>query len=97
MAEMQEFELLSSASNAVVARHPGREFPGILLQGDTLRTFLDDIEELSEEVTEGNLEQAKEICKALQERFIEILSHYEHVLDQYGQGLPYTNPVRHVD
>lgn len=93
MFEKQEFEILSSASNAVVVRHPERNFPGLLIQGDTLRSILDDIEELSEEAKAGDLDTVKEITDVLKERFIELLTHYEKVLKQHGQELPYTNSV----
>jgi hypothetical protein len=36
MAKMKEFELLNDATNTVVARHIERNFPGLLLQGDTV-------------------------------------------------------------
>ncbi len=94
MAKMQEFELLSAASNAVVARHPDRSFPGLLIQGDTLRTLLDEIEELREETIAGDLEAVKEISDVLRERFIELLTHYEKVLEEHGRELPYVNSVR---
>jgi hypothetical protein len=33
---IEPVEIYSDASNAAVMRHPGRRFPGVLLQGDTL-------------------------------------------------------------
>jgi len=93
MIKMQEFELLSAASNAVVARHLDRNFPGLLIQGDTLKTFLDEIEELNEEVIAGDLEAVKEISNVLRERFIELLTHYENVLEENGRELPYMDSV----
>jgi hypothetical protein len=93
MSKMLEFELLCSESNAVVARHPDRSYPGLLIQGDTLRTILDDIEELSEGAEAEDLETVKEISEVLKERFIDLLTHYEKVLKQHGQELPYTNSV----
>ncbi|MEN3749630.1 hypothetical protein TPR58_20825 [Sphingomonas sp. HF-S3] len=32
-------EIYSDASNAAVIRHPGRQFPGMLIQGDTLHNL----------------------------------------------------------
>jgi hypothetical protein len=32
-------EIYSDATNAAVMRHPGRKFPGVLIQGDTLHTL----------------------------------------------------------
>lgn len=94
MAERQEFELLSNATNAVVARHLERNFPGLLIQGDTLKTLLDDIEELREEAANGDLEAVKEISDILREKFVELLTHYEKVLEEHGCELPYVGSVR---
>ena len=93
MAEMQEFELFSSATNAVIARHLGRNFPGILIQGDTMRGLLSDIEELCDELESGDIEAVEGIAEALQERFIDFLTHYEKVLRDHKMELPYVNPV----
>lgn len=94
MAERQEFELLSNATNAVVARHLERNFPGLLIQGDTLKTLLDDIEELREEADNGDLEVVKEISDMLRKKFVEMLTHYEKVLEENGYELPYVGSVR---
>lgn len=91
---MQSVEILDSSSNAVVAKHTDRVYPGILLQGDTLRIILDDIEELQEHLMAKDISSAEEISSALQKRFINLLSHYELVLEQHDLSLPYSNPVR---
>ncbi|WP_374040997.1 hypothetical protein [Massilia sp. PAMC28688] len=58
----QEVEIFSDQSNAVVMRHPGRNFPGCLIQGDSLYALLQSLaivqsetERLSEEAA-GELE-----------------------------------------
>lgn len=94
MVEMKEFELFSDATNAVVARYLGRSFPGVLIQGDTLKSLLDDIEELREEAAAGDLEAVKEISDILQEKSVELLAHYERVLEDNGRELPYVGSVR---
>ncbi len=93
MAEMMEFEVFSSASNAVVARHPGRNYPGVLIQGDTLNGILADVTELIEELDRGDLGETREAASALQERFVDLLTHYEKVLDADGRSLPYPSRV----
>ncbi|MBO6563450.1 MAG: hypothetical protein JJ956_01800 [Pseudomonadales bacterium] len=94
MAEMQEFELFSSATNAVVARYPGRNYPGVLIQGDTLRGLLSELQELQEELEAGDLEAVQGIADVLEERFIEFLAHYENVLEENELELPYPGSVR---
>lgn len=93
MVETQEFEVLSNATNAVIARHPGRNHPGILVQGDTLRTLLDDVEELVAEADAGDMDAVKEIATVVRTRLVDLLTHFEKVLDQEGQELPYTTRV----
>lgn len=93
MPEIKSFEVYSSASNAVIVRDPGRNFPGVLIQGDTLRTFLDDVEELENSLTTGNAGAASAVAAALRNRLRQILTHYERVLEANDQSLPYANSV----
>ncbi len=93
MVETIEFEVLSSASNAVVARHPGRAYPGVLIQGDSLRIILSDIDEIIEEVRTGNPRSAEECAGSLREKIADLLCHYERALDQHGVNLPYVDVV----
>ncbi len=93
MAKTEDFEVLSDASNAVVARHPARSHPGVLIQGDSLRALLDDVDELVEEAERGDQEAVAEISRIVQGRIRELLQHYEAVLDREGRELPYANRV----
>ena len=36
---VESVEIYSDATNAAVMRHPGRRFPGMLIQGDTLHSL----------------------------------------------------------
>jgi type VI protein secretion system component VasF len=94
MAKLEEFELLSATSNAVVARHLGRHFPGILIQGDSLRIFLDEIDELIEEANAQDFETVKGVANTIRERLVDLLTHYETVLEKEGYELPYVKRVR---
>ena len=91
---MNDIVLLNPASNAVVAKHIDREYPGVLIQGDTLRNILDDIDELQEELVIGDFDSAKEVSELLQTRFTELLKHYEEVMEENGISLPYVKSVR---
>jgi hypothetical protein len=93
MASDESFEVLSDASNAVIARHPGRSHPGVLVQGDSLRALLDDVDELVEEADGGDLGAVKEVSLIIQARLRDLLSHYEAVLEQEGWELPYSGRV----
>lgn len=93
MATIQEFELLSAESHCVIARHPGRHHPGVLVQGDTLRALLDDVEELIDEMAAQELQSAKEIILSIHSRIVDTLGYYERTLDSNGLEIPYANRV----
>lgn len=94
MLSLETFEILGSASNAVVAKSPGRSFPGMLIQGDTLRSILEELDEMIEDANEGNMTAVRASTEVLRERFIELLTYYEDALSQNGLALPYTTPVK---
>ncbi len=93
MKTTQEFEILSDATNAIVARYIERNFPGILIQGDTLKIIFDDIEEIREAAAAGDLEVVKDLSDSLQSKLQEILVHYEKVLKENCFELPYADSV----
>jgi len=45
-------EIFSDATNAAVMRHPGRRFPGILVQGDTLHNIVAELKSVLETLAE---------------------------------------------
>ena len=76
-------ELLALDGNLAVIQMPGRRFPGLLVQGDTLasiRHVLDSVE--------GPSTLPSEI-QELRSRLDELLSFYELVLLERGTRLPY--------
>ncbi len=89
MSGAQKFELLSDAANALVVRYVERNFPGVLIQGDTLKILFDDLEELQEEINGGDFESAKDLLDILKERLSDILDHYEKTLKERKLELPY--------
>lgn len=93
MIKKVEFEVLDFSSNAVVARSPDRNFPGVLLQGDTLRILLDDLVELRELVKKRDYASADDASNDIEERIRELLRHYEAALRAHGIELPYSKPV----
>ena len=86
-------DFIKDIGNALVAHSQGRNYPGVLLQGDSLRILLDDLTELGDEIASGNHEDAQDIIEALKEKISEILVFYEQALTENGIALPYANPV----
>lgn len=89
---MSKVEVLDETSNAVVAKHADREFPGVLLQGDTLRILFTDLVELKEEIDAKDFEAAGDIADSLKEQLELLLDHYERILKEHDIRLPYAKP-----
>jgi hypothetical protein len=93
MSQQVEFEVLDASSNAIVARSPDRQFPGVLVQGDTLRILLGDIAELRMSLENGDHGAAVEAAGAVEDRLRTLLVHYERALKSHGRALPYSVSV----
>jgi hypothetical protein len=90
-AEMmrQEVELLSDDSNRVILRTPGRNYPGMVLQGDTLANLTSLARDLAARVEGIGNQETADIAQELLEQLQDRLEHYESVLTQHGINLPY--------
>jgi hypothetical protein len=89
MIDKLEVERLSSEPNAAVIRLPGRKFPGIVIQGDSLKILVDCVEDVSGLAERsGNLELQKSITelRTLLKSYMKV---YEEALRGSGQSLPY--------
>lgn len=83
-------EIYSDASNMVIMRHPGRRFPGMLIQGDTLYNLSQAAESLCAGL--GKNPQAREHALRLREELQDRLDHYKAVLTQHGMEMPFHEP-----
>ena len=81
-------EIYSDQTNCAIMRHPGRQFPGVLIQGDTLYYSLciaaDDACKLMGPNSPG-FEETNE----LRNKLWSMLSHYKAVLIEHGLPLPF--------
>jgi len=86
-----EVEVFSNATNHWIIRTPGRAFPAMVIQGDSLSILVRGAEKLLHGVRAVSspdselVDQAEMLCELLQER----LKDYEAVLHQHGIELPY--------
>lgn len=85
----EQVEIYSDASNLAVMRHPGREFPGSLIQGDSLHSLLQNVKEAKEELESGNVQEASEVIEDVIENLTYRLEHYKEVLKEHGISLPF--------
>jgi len=89
----QEVEVFSDTVNAPVLRHPGRRFPGSLIQGDSLsvlwglaRSIRDRVAGHSDEELVGEAEELFELIHAR-------LIGYQATLEAAGMELPYSRRI----
>lgn len=88
-SDLGTLQVLHAESNFVVARHPGRRFPGVLIQGDTLSIRRSEVADALDFLRMGNLAGAREELEDLLATFDRWLTSYEHVLASNGYEIPY--------
>jgi hypothetical protein len=82
-------EIYSDATNAAVMRHPGRSFPGVLVQGDTLYTLCVAADAACK-ASRGNIsDDAYCELDELRNHLWELLAHYKMVLSEHQIPLPF--------
>jgi hypothetical protein len=86
--------ILSQVSNSGVVQMPGRRFPGIVMQGDTLSNVFDSVRFLLAEFRSRRDEERYFETLMFAEQLQGQLLHYEQTLSERGMGLPYTVSIR---
>lgn len=81
-------EIYADTTNAAVLRHPGRKFPGVLIQGDTLYSICQTLDWLSSRAR-GKLDAYSELNE-LRNRLWLFLVGYKSTLEEHGIPLPFS-------
>ena len=68
---------------------PGRKYPGVVLQGDSLKILLDSAEEVCELCDRTQNAELSETSTALKEKLAAYVSSYEQAMQANGRVLPY--------
>jgi len=93
--ERVEVELFSDGGNNAIVRMPGREFPGMVVQGDTLSTLWVDVTEAADSArVAGVPAEVQSGLDLLTARLGEMLQRYERALNEHGLRKPYVLPPR---
>ncbi|MDX6361047.1 DUF6959 family protein [Streptomyces sp. NPDC058274] len=87
--ERIEAELFTDGGNDAVVRMPGRQFPGILVQGDALHILRSDVAEVVEACERGDLEEARDSAGLLLANLDALLARYEAALGEHEISRPY--------
>ena len=84
---MADAKLLSEPTNGAVVHLPGRAFPGVVIQGDTLDTLIAELREVS---SEGSVAERDRLLADVIDRLEGLQVRYESVLEREGMALPYS-------
>ena len=94
MPDMQriEAEVFSAPGNNAIVRLPGRKFPGVLIQGDSLSILRDDVAHIVESCAEGDLAEVRESCALLLADLDALLDKYQTALRAHDIPMPFARP-----
>ena len=81
-----QIEVLTQSGYPLL-RMPGRRFPGVVVQGDTLSTLVSDAKEIVAELRAGNV--PVDNPQHLADRLAAVLDHYARTPASAGIELPY--------
>ena len=86
---LEATEIYSDAANQAVMRHPGRRFPGVLVQGDTLYSLCRTAD-LACVAAKPTLNQDDfGHLNGLRNHLWSLLNHYKSVLQEHDIKLPF--------
>jgi hypothetical protein len=85
---IEAVEIFSDASNAAVMRHPGRRFPGCLIQGDSLYMLVSSLAVVQAEAHTLS-EEAADVLADVTDRLTELFEHYKATLLHHNIALPF--------
>ncbi|NTX04047.1 hypothetical protein [Myxococcus sp. CA040A] len=84
-----EVELFTTPGNNAVIRLPGRRFPGVVIQGDTLHSVVMTTSEALSALMQGDTSTAQELLQESVEQLRDAQERYETALQEHGLALPY--------
>jgi len=86
----REVEIFDESVNCPVIRFPGRKFPGVLIQGDSLKQLLIMMTELSALSLKGSDQnEIQHLAGEAKEILAGYLKNYERTLKDNNISLPY--------
>lgn len=92
-------EVYSEQSNHAVVRMRGRNFPGAVIQGDSLSVLCSEAKEISNRLKAMGCadEELLHVAQEHQSKLLERLLHYQQVLLANGLPLPYSQAATPQD
>ncbi len=89
-AMTQNVELFGPPKNFAVVQMVGRNFPGVVVQGDTLHSLVKQLLEMQNLLKIGDLEELAGEIESMREELAEALCNYEIVCLERNIELPYS-------
>jgi hypothetical protein len=90
--DIKEIEVFSEETNYAIVRMPGREFPGCVIQGDSLSILLSCAQRARKLFSDTDNPELIDEIDELKESLEDRIRHYERVLKAHGFRLPYGRP-----
>lgn len=92
-------EVYSQDTNYAIIKPPGRQFPGAVIQGDSLSILCSSARRIAEAVRDNKTddEEFPSEVEDLLHSLLGRLHHYEKTLQRHGIALPYSRPVSKAD
>ncbi|MFI8385773.1 DUF6959 family protein [Streptomyces sp. NPDC085540] len=84
-----EVELFTDPGNDAVVRLPSRNFPGVLIQGDSLSIIRADVAEIVEACDQGDVSEAREAAAVVLSNLDELLARYTEALKAHDMRIPF--------
>jgi len=88
-----EIEMFSETTNCPVVRIPRRQFPGVVIQGDSLSILLRETQEICKMAAAANNPELADAVDYLRGLLWDYVSEYERVMEANGFELPYSGPI----
>ncbi len=85
----QSVKVLDESPNFVVLQTQRRRFPGIVIQGDSLKNLVKQASEAKLALERGNTDESAAAIAELQVELFSRIQHYEEVLTRLAMELPY--------
>ncbi len=84
-----EVEIFTDPTNYAIVRLPGRKYPGVVFQGDSLSILSEKLGEIFDYAKDIQNEDLIFSLSEVKTQVENILKHYETVLESCGVELPY--------
>jgi hypothetical protein len=86
--------ILAEVPNSGIVQLPGRRFPGVVVQGDSLSAMFDELASALGHAKNRRDEGAYYATFAVASQLQDLLAAYENTLGAIGSSLPYSESIK---